>query len=312
MTLEPQHIERIRNLVRGRIHAAVPLSRFSSFRIGGPADLLAEPESVADLTALVKYVRQWQLPHFFLGAGTNVLFQDGGFRGVVIRLTALTEVTVQANGSDAGRIVAAAGVPLPVLISKASSLGFSGLEPLWGIPGSLGGAVATNAGAGGVNIGDFLIELKLLDESAEEFTLEKHEIHSGYRFMGLPPGAIVIQGTVRLLIGEKSSIEAGLAGARARRRQTQPWNVPSAGCVFKNPSPDNPAGAIIDRLGFKGVTAGGAQVSEVHANFIVNRGQATAADVLRLIEQIRLRVRHNENIDLELEIQVVGEAPEHA
>jgi len=240
-----------------------------------------------------------------------VLFRDGGFRGVVIRLTALREFHIQANGSDAGRITAAAGVPLPVLITKATQAGLAGLELLWGIPGSFGGAIATNAGASGAQLGDSLLELTLLDESARELILNKREIECGYRFMKLPQGSIVVEGTLRLPKGERRSIEEGLALARSRRRQSQPWSVPSAGCVFKNPSPDNPAGAIIDRLGFKGAAVGGAQVSEVHANFIVNRGQAAAADVLRLIEKIQQQVRLSEKINLELEIQVVGEAAQH-
>lgn len=307
MTVDQRHIDRIRTLVRGRIHEGVSLSRFSSFRIGGPADVLAEPESVADLKGLLQYVRQEGLPHLFLGAGTNILFQDGGFRGVVIRLSALTAVRVQTNGADALRISADAGVLLPVLIGKMSSLGCTGLEPLWGIPGSFGGAAAMNAGAGGAALGDFLVEVRFLDASGAERVLEKGQIECGYRFMKLPQDAVVTQGTLRLSYGEASSIEANLAAAKARRRASQPWNVPSAGCIFKNPSPDNPAGAIIDRLGFKGITAGGAQVSEVHANFIVNRGEATAADVLLLIDLIRDRVRASEDIDLELEIQVMGE-----
>jgi len=155
VTVDRQHIDRIRDLVRGRMHAGVSLSRFSSFRIGGPADVLAEPESIADLKGLVQYVRQERLPHLFLGAGTNILFEDGGFRGVVIRLSALRDVLVQTNGADALRIEVGAGVPLPVLIGKMANLGCTGLEPLWGIPGSVGGAVAMNAGSGGAALGDF-------------------------------------------------------------------------------------------------------------------------------------------------------------
>jgi UDP-N-acetylmuramate dehydrogenase len=290
------------------MHTGVSLSRFSSFRIGGPTDVLAEPDSVAALRGLVQYIRESDLPHLFLGAGTNILFEDGGFRGVVVRLTALRDLSVETNGADALRIAAGAGVMLPVLIGKATSLGCTGLEALWGIPGSLGGAVVMNAGAGGAALGDFLVELRLLDAAGGDLVIEKQAIHCGYRSMDLPQGAVVVQATVRLPFGESGSIETALAAAKAHRRASQPWNVPSAGCVFKNPSPQNPAGAIIDRLGFKGLAAGGAQVSEVHANFIVNRGEATAADVLKLIETIRERVRATENIELELEIQVVGEA----
>jgi UDP-N-acetylmuramate dehydrogenase len=193
------------------------------------------------------------------------------------------------------------------VITRTCGHGWSGLEPLWGIPGSFGGALVMNAGSGGVSTWDFLETLKLLNHRGEEIILRRSELEYGYRFVRLPPHTIVVEGTVRLGRADDDKIEADLQKAREHRRSTQPLNHPSAGCVFKNPSPDNPAGAIIDRLGFKGVACGGAVVSELHANFIVNKAHASASDVLRLIGLIRERVKKEENIDLELEIRIVGE-----
>lgn len=305
----PRDIEEIRGILilSGRVHTDVPLSRYTSFRIGGPADVLAEPGDLEELKELLLYLDGRGMTRLLLGAGTNVLFRDKGFRGVVIRTGLIKGYRIDVNGSDAARICVAAGEPLAAVIKKAGNDGWGGMEPMWGIPGTFGGAVVTNAGAGGVSIGDLLEEIRLLSPLGEEVTLTKKDIRCGYRCMQLPAGCIVMEGTLRLERRGKAAIDENLNLARGRRKETQPWNELSAGCIFKNPSPERPAGAIIDRLGFKGLTVGGACVSEIHANFIVNRGGATAADVLDLIEQIREKVRREERIDLELELHVIGE-----
>ena len=307
MTLTGSHIQDIRQLLHGHVLTRAPLSGFTSFNIGGPADLVAEPQNVEQLADLVNYLREGKIPRFFLGGGTNVLFHDAGFRGVVVRMNALRNCDIQTNGSGHGRITVAAGVALPTVIARVCKLGWTGLEALWGIPGSFGGAVVTNAGAGGACVGDFLVGINLLTEAGEQTFLKKERIRYGYRAFELPQGAVVLGGTIKLNRDDPLSIETKLAKAKSLRRKTQPWKLPSAGCVFKNPSPDNPAGAIIDRLGFKGVTIGDAQVSERHANFIVNRGKATSTDVMQLVEQIRERAWQAERIELEMEICVIGE-----
>jgi UDP-N-acetylmuramate dehydrogenase len=181
------------------------------------------------------------------------------------------------------------------------------MEALWGIPGSFGGAIVTNAGAGGVCLGELLCKVDLLTQTGEQVSLEKEEIRHRYRALELPRGAVVLGGTLKLNREDPASIEEKLTKAKSQRRTTQPKGVHSAGCAFKNPSPDNPAGAIIDRLGFKGATVGGAQVSKRHANFIINRGGAKASDVMALVEKIRERVWQEERIELEMEICVIGE-----
>lgn len=306
MMLTPRHIDEIRKLLQGRVLTDVPLSRFTSFRIGGPADLVAEPDRVETLAELLRYLHDEKIPRIILGSGTNVLFRDEGVRGVVVRTGSLTGLEVHTNGSDDAAVRAAAGQPFPVVISKTCKEGWSGLEELWGIPGSFGGAVATNAGAGGISVADRLVSLKLLTDRGGELVLGRDDLVYGYRSLKLPADAVVVEGIARLRRGDRDAIESSLEAARARRRGRQPSDRPSAGCVFKNPSPENPAGAIIDRLGFKGMTVGGAQVSPLHANFIVNLGNARARDVLELIETVRRTVKEKENIDLELEIRVMG------
>ncbi|MBI4964762.1 MAG: UDP-N-acetylmuramate dehydrogenase [Desulfomonile tiedjei] len=307
MTLTKSHIKEIRDLLQGGALANFPLRWLTSFRIGGPADLVAVPANAEQLADLVNYLKHSKIPRFFLGAGTNVLFQDAGFRGVVVRMTGLRKWDFRTNGSGQGRITVAAGAALQKVIVKARKLGWTGMEALWGIPGSFGGAVATNAGAGGVCIGEILAGVDLLTQAGERISLEKEEIRHSYRTLDLPQGSVVLSGTLKLNGDDPASIEEKLAKAKTLRRTTQPRGLHSAGCVFKNPAPDNPAGAIIDRLGFKGTTIGDAQVSQRHANFIINRGQAKSIDVMALVEKIRERVWQEERIELEMEICVIGE-----
>jgi UDP-N-acetylmuramate dehydrogenase len=259
----------------------------------------------------MRYLAQEEVPYMVLGAGTNVLFDDTGFRGAVVRTGSISGFQVVENGSDHAAIVVAAGVPLPSVVSRTSNLGWQGLAPLWGIPGSCGGAIATNAGAGDVCIGDFLARVDLLNEQGEAIALQGEDIQYGYRSMSIPAKHVITAGTLKLKRGDVESIRRELDVARGRRIGKQPLDKPSAGCVFKNPGPQQPAGALLDRLGFKGVTIGDAQVSEAHANFIVNRGNATANHVMELIRFIRKRVKEETDLDLELEIRVMGPEAAH-
>ncbi len=307
MILTPLQIKEIDKLVPGRVLREVPLSRFTSFKIGGPADVMVEPAGLYDLSRLLMYLNDEKIPRIILGAGTNVLFHDAGFRGVVVRTKSLNRMDFQSDTVGVATVIVAAGVPLPRLVNRAAEFGWTGLEDLWGIPGAFGGAVVTNAGAGQVSMSDQLVTIKLLSDRGEQITLNKLDFHSGYRSMEIPPQSVVVEGVLQLMRGRSQDIEARMAAARERRQNRQPSGVASAGCVFKNPSPEQPAGLIIDRLGFKGMSVGDAQVSDVHANFIVNRGKARAADVLELVETIKERVKEKEGLELDLEIRVIGE-----
>jgi UDP-N-acetylmuramate dehydrogenase len=311
VTLTGRQIGEIRNLIQGQIMTDVALSRFTSFKIGGPADLVVEPEDYAELKELLLYLDQEKINRVVLGAGTNVLFHDKGFRGVVIRTAALDSLGIHENGSDFCKVTLAAGVLLPRAVSKTCRQGLEGLESLWGIPGSFGGAVVTNAGSGTVCVGELLETVKLVTRSGAELVISGSNLNYGYRSMSLPQGSTVVEGVLRLRRADPDFISAELERSRARRRGKQPVDQPSAGCVFKNPAPDTPAGAIIDRLGFKGVCVGGAEVSPVHANFIINREHASAADVLELIERIRSKASEKAQTNLELEICVIGEEAAH-
>jgi UDP-N-acetylmuramate dehydrogenase len=307
MILTPLQIKEIDNLLPGRVFRDVPLSRFTSIKIGGPADVMVEPAGLYDLSRLLIYLNDEKIRRIILGAGTNVLFHDAGFRGVVVRTNSLNRMDFQSDGVQTATVTVAAGVPLPRLVNRAGEFEWTGLEDLWGIPGSFGGAVVTNAGAGEVSMSDSLVTIKLLSDRGEPITVSKQNFQSGYRLMEIPLRSVVVEGVLQLTRGESQVIEARIAAARERRQNRQPSGLASAGCVFKNPSPEQPAGLIIDRLGFKGMSVGDAQVSDVHANFIVNRGKARAADVLELVETIRTRVREKEGLELDLEIRVIGE-----
>ncbi|MFC1834500.1 UDP-N-acetylmuramate dehydrogenase, partial [Thermodesulfobacteriota bacterium] len=238
----------------------------------------------------------------------NVLFHDDGFRGVVIRMHSLGGFDLSENGSDFAKVTVGAGIPLQAVISRTARLAWTGTEDLWGIPGSFGGAIATNAGSGHTSMGPLLQSIRAINGRGEEVLMSRGDFAYGYRSMDLPIDTVVLEGTIVLQRSNPTITQARLEKARLRRA-SQPIGRFSAGCVFKNPAPGRSAGALIDRLGLKGTTIGDAQVSEVHANFIINRGSAKATDVLQLIEKIRERVKAEENIDLEAEIQVVGAEP---
>jgi len=297
--------------VSGPVQENFPLSKVTSFRIGGPADAVVEPGSEAELAAVLRYVDEHNLPWVILGAGTNVLVGDSGFRGVVVRTTGLTGFEIEPDDPARARVVCEAGVRLASVVARTCREGLTGLEPLWGIPGTFGGAVVCNAGAGGACIADFLTEIRILNDRGALVPLHRGDFRYGYRSIELPGRSVVLGGTLRLRHGEPDAIRIALVKAKMARMESQPWDRPSAGCVFKNPSPERPAGAIIDGLGLKGMTVGDAEVSEVHANFIINRGDASAADVLALVEAVRSRVRQAEHVDLELEIRLMGERRPH-
>jgi UDP-N-acetylmuramate dehydrogenase len=307
LRLSEKQIARIERMLRGGIQRGVPLSKHTTFKIGGPADIVAEPSDRAALASLFRFVNEEQIPTLVLGGGSNILFSDQGFRGVVIRTYKLNRIEFVGAGSGTVRASAEAGVSLQKLINEACKRNLTGLETLWGIPGSVGGSVAVNAGAGEVSMGSLIKNITLLGHRGEEVVINARYLKYGYRRMDLPDRAVLVHANLSLKKGDPDQITSQLEETKSRRKLTQPEGVFSAGCVFKNPSPDNPAGAIIDRLGFKGKTQGGAGVSEVHANFIVNLGNATAADVLSLIEAIRAKALAEENVELELEIRVVRE-----
>jgi UDP-N-acetylmuramate dehydrogenase len=293
---------RLQAVLRGQVVADAPLAPFTSFRIGGPAALLAVPADRADLKTVLAFARAEGLPVHVLGGGSNTLFRDGGFRGIAIRLQAFQ--VLERRGND---IVAGAGVRIGRLLAFACRQGLSGLEILSGVPGTVGGAVWGNAGAWGGATADVLATADLVAASGVERRLPRTEIPFRYRGSGLPDGAVVVEATFALAPGDPAAIRRRVSGYLVRRNASQPVEFRSAGSIFKNP-PGEYAGRLVERAGLKGARIGNAMISAEHGNYILNLGGALAADVLALVALAQERVRAIAGVELELEIKVVGEA----
>ena len=299
---DPSWIRALQQCMRGKILFDVPMSRYTSFQIGGPADALAFPQDPSDLQVLMKTVRQVGIPYLVMGKGTNLLVQDRGVRGIVINLSA----GFRAISAREERISAGSGVLLNDMIDYAMKRELSGLASLSGIPGSVGGGLAMNAGAWGSEMKERVESIVIMNGDGRSRELLRSDLVFGYRRLDLPEGAIIVAGTFLMERQRKQDIRGEITRYRRKRQETQPLSVPSAGSIFKNPTGAS-AGMIIEELGLKGKRVGGAEVSAIHANFIVNTGGATANDVLELIDLIRKRVREERGINLEPEVRIVGE-----
>ena len=278
-----------------------PLSRHCSFRIGGPASLLALPASVRELTALCALLKEKGQKPFLMGNGTNLLFPDEGLEAVVIK------TCPNLNGLSAGQntVTAEAGVTLSRVATAAMNAGLTGLEFAHGIPGSVGGGVVMNAGAYGGELKDCVTATEYLDENLEIHTLRGEEHDFAYRHSALSDrDRIVLRSEFTLDPGEPEAIAARMQELALKRRTSQPLDMPSAGSTFKRPA-GGYAAALIDEADLKGYTIGGAQVSPKHAGFVVNTGSATCEDVLRLMEHIQNAVLSRSGIQLEPEVRII-------
>ena len=284
--------------------AEEPMSRHTSFRIGGPARRMAFPKRPEQVVLLVDFARQCGARPLVIGNGTNLLCPDRGLDRLVIDLSAgLTELE---EGQESGTIRAACGVSLARLASFACDLGLTGLEFAHGIPGTLGGALAMNAGAYGGEMCQVVERVHVLfpDEGIRLLTGEEMDFRYRGSLLTDRPDAVALDAVVRLAPGDKESIRAQMRELMGRRKASQPLEYPSAGSTFKRPV-GHFAGTLIDQCGLKGLTVGGAQVSEKHAGFVINRGGATCADVLALMEQVRRRVLDATAVTLEPEVRIV-------
>ena len=284
--------------------AEEPMSRHTSFRIGGPARRMAFPKRPEQVVLLVDFARQCGARPLVIGNGTNLLCPDRGLDRLVIDLSAgLTELE---EGQESGTIRAACGVSLARLASFACDLGLTGLEFAHGIPGTLGGALAMNAGAYGGEMCQVVERVHVLfpDEGIRLLTGEEMNFRYRGSLLTDRPDAVALDAVVRLAPGDKESIRAQMRELMGRRKASQPLEYPSAGSTFKRPV-GHFAGTLIDQCGLKGLTVGGAQVSEKHAGFVINRGGATCVDVLALMEQVRRRVLDATGVTLEPEVRIV-------
>jgi UDP-N-acetylmuramate dehydrogenase len=287
--------------IRGVVRFNAPLSEYTSFRIGGPADVLVEPADVEDVIRLVKQTHEQKLSLFVLG-GTNLLVRDKGIRGVVVSLAKLRAIK-EESGSV---LYAEGGVGMPTLIGHAIRRSLAGLEWAAGIPGTVAGCVVMNAGTRLGEMKDSVKAVRVVLTNGEVLDCPAESISFEYRRASLPVG-IVVGVWLQLRPGVRSDIEKVVKDYLRYRRETQPLTLPSAGCVFKNPANDS-AGRVVEAAGLKGISVGDAYVSTKHANFIVNQGRASATDVLALIKKIRAQVARKTGVKLELELKLVGQA----
>ena len=295
-------IESLRAIAPERFLENEPMSRHTTFRVGGPAEMMFFPASAQELVQALSLAREAGVETHVVGNGSNLLVRDGGVKGLTIVLGEhFSQVRVEGT-----RLHAQAGVLLSRAAAVAQEAGLAGLEFASGIPGTLGGGCAMNAGAYGGQMSDVLVSAEVLLDG-EVKTLSLEEMQMGYRTTRpLREGGIVLSATFQLHEDDKEEIHERMRDLNARRRDKQPLNMPSAGSTFKRPE-GHFAGALIEGCGLKGCTIGGAQVSQKHAGFVVNTGSATAQDILDLIAHIQRVVKQETGVDLEPEVKMMGE-----
>lgn len=301
-------VQKIVQLLRqagvSRVTADEPLAHHTTWRIGGPADVFVYPKSKDELQKAMHILYQEGIPWRAIGRGSNLLVRDAGIRGAVIKLgDGLDHVTI-----DGVQVTAGGGYSFVGLAGKTAKAGLTGLEFGVGIPGTVGGAVYMNAGAHGSDVSRTLVSAEVMLETGEWEIMTAEDLKFRYRTSVLQedkPG-IVTEATFRLTPGNAEEIMANVRAYKQRRSRTQPIQYPCAGSVFRNP-PGDYAGNLIESAGLKGYRIGDAEVSELHANFIINRGEATAEDVLALISHIQQVVKDKFGVELQTEVQVAGE-----
>ncbi len=297
----------LRSLVKGEWMENEVLARYTTVKVGGPADVLFFPSSIEDLMIAIQFCKKNQVPCFILGNGSNLLIRDEGIRGLVIRLhRCLNTFKVEKEEVNEVWIRAEAGLATPKLVEYCRQQGYSGIESLYGIPGTVGGAIVMNAGTREGEIGEVVEELAVLDASGEVKVYPKKKLHFEYRDLDIPRSEIVLHVLLKLKKSTSEEVSNKLSFFQKRRHETQPLDQANMGSVFKNP-PKKFAAQIIEELGLKGVRVGGARLSDKHSNWIVNEGGATAKDILALIGLIKDKVKEASGIKLETEVKIVGE-----
>ncbi len=289
-----------------RVRFSEPLSRHTAFRIGGPADAWVDVDTAAELASVFTLARAAGQPVLTLGSGTNVLVSDRGARGIVIHLGRGFQFSDWTVAGDEAEVRAGAAVPFKKLVYDAVERGFEGLEFGEGIPGSLGGGLTMNAGAFGGEIGRVVECLEGVHPEGRVEELARARLAFQYRRLDLPSGWVITAVRLKLRRGAGAAIGERVTNARERRKKNQPLGFPNAGSIFKNP-PAAFAGRLLEEAGVKGLARGDARVSDLHANYNVNRGAATAADVHALMEEMRRRVEARSGVRLEAEVKLVGD-----
>lgn len=292
-------------LFEGKVRFMEPMRNHTSLRIGGPADIFAIPRDLLSLVNLHMHLKRNHILFFPLGSGTNVLVRDGGIEGAVVSLQSFRRIGVLHKDNVYVHIIVEAGTLLQRLVYYARENGYSGIEGLAGIPGTVGGAICGNAGAFGYEMKDVLVSVEIMDSEGKIERINAEGITFGYRSSGILPDELILNAEIKLRIDTKEGVSAKVGDFFKIKRERQPVWEPSAGCVFKNP-PGLSAGRLIDEAGCKGMRIGDVEVSAVHANFFVNKGQASASEFIRLMEEVSRKVKEKFGVVLEPEIKIVG------
>ncbi len=284
----------------GEVKEFVDLKKYNTYGIGGISKYLVMPEDIDDLSSLIKYLNKENIPWYVLGGGSNVILPDEDFDGAIIKLDKLNRVVI-----DNDIIIAESGVSLGMFVNTLLDHGFVNYAHLMGIPGTLGGAIVGNAGAYNVSIFDYLISVSIIDADGNKKILNKEDIKYDYRYTEFKgKNSIVVAASFKGIYGDVALVREQIQLNLEKRRNTQPLEYKNAGSVFKNP-PEYSAGYLIEHAGLKGLTVGGAKVSEKHANFIINYDNATSRDIIKLIGIIKNTVEDKFNIELNLEQVIV-------
>lgn len=279
-----------------------PLFKHSSFKIGGPADIFIKPYNILQLKEIIKNCNNLQIPYNVIGNGTNIIFKDNGFKGAIINISSKMEDIQIENDYE---ITASAGTTLAKLAYFAMEHSLTGLEFCWGIPGNVGGAVFMNAGAYNREIKDVIINSYYIDNNCNEGFLTKNEMQLGYRYsIYFDNKFIITSAKFKLTPATKQDIKLKMDEFMTKRKLKQPLEFPNAGSIFKRPK-GNYAGTLIEQCGLKGFSVGGAEVSKKHAGFIINKGTATAEDVIKLISIVKKTVFEKTGYNLEPEIKII-------
>ena len=310
---DPQFVQALRTRVSGKVREAEPVGRYSTYRIGGPATVLL-PATPDDVGAALTLAGEAGVPWFAIGLGSNLLLPDEGLDALVIRLGKGLD-RLERNGDD---WTVGAGLPAPIAARRTAEAGFAGLHIFVGVPGTVGGGVYMNAGCHGGDWSEIVERVTVVDAAGKDAVLARADVPFTYRRSGLD-GRIVLEATVRLRQQDQRQLDEGIAEMFEWRQKGTPFNQPCCGSVFKNPAGpswkqaggERTAGQLIEAAGLKGFGIGGAQVSPMHANYIVNTGSATASDVKKLIEHVQRTVQDRFGVKLEPEVKLIGSRGEY-
>ena len=306
MAVKNEIKEALGSIIAGKILYDEPMSRHTSLNVGGNADALVLIKSEDQLVGVVRKLREKKIKFLPVGNLTNIIVRDSGYRGAILLTTGMKEIRYECTSEGGYFISAQAGAALAKVVSRSVTEELTGLEFCAGIPGSVGGAVWMNAGAYGKEMKDVIKAVFLLDAEGGKKTMNREAISFSYRKTLLPPDTIILGAQFKLEKGERAKIKKKISEILQWRQQKHPLEFPNAGSIFKN-LPMQTAGKLIEDMGMKGMNVGDAQISPKHANFIVNRGKATASDVLELIAIIQARAEKEKGVNLEPEVMIVGE-----